>query len=169
MDKVKTIKKTVSSELKKAFQQILLHVLLLIIHKRDIAGRVSGNDNPNLEPKIRLTFLTTYYDILEYQVIRDRINVLFPHIVEDKKLSTEFKNHLFGEFIWQELEEIINNESNELLLEVTEFDQGYMNQMIIGEPKSIILLIEMDFKVVDEWFRILDRPNLKTYSEVDEI
>jgi hypothetical protein len=167
MESRRIIKKNAPCNSKKVFQHFLLQAILKKIHEQNMRSGVSISDNPDGEPKKIISQLTGYSAILRLPGIQEKVDAFLLSFDPDSKLSIREKRHLNEVFIWNAFEEIIEDESNNLLYKITEVDQGYPNPLTLSDNKAILLCYEIDSEAVDEWFRIQGRPNLKIYNGDD--
>lgn len=152
-------KKIVQTDLRKVFQHILLQSLLNIIHSKNSSGSFIREGDADQEPLKVLTIVITYNEILNQTMVKEMLQKILDASISNKmNHEDEDSDYIFKLLIRMYLEALLKDQSNDILLKFVEMDYGYPNPMILGNGKTIVLLIELDREATDIWLRLQQRP-----------
>lgn len=167
MEKYKTIKKKVLPDFDKVYhrqlKQVLMDALLNIIQSiNNESGFFTENSDISLEKQ--LSILIKYEDLIKYQPVNNMLQKLlnYSYHGQKKNLSDSDRKVLFRAVIWTQFEEILEDESYNMLDNVVELEITISDPFNCGQIcMSYVVSVSMNKQAVDNWFEIQSMPITK--------
>jgi len=165
---IKSVQTDYEKVYQREFKQVLLESILNVMQSEKCYTELES-DTPNGKPKRKLSLQIRYEEIIKHKGVKYMLQKRTECIYQGQKqvFSDSEREMFYPIFIWRQLEEILNDESYNLIHSVTEIEDYPLDPFLMVDysRKLRVLLIEMDMEGVDEWFKIQGLPII----EIDQI